>query len=323
MNDFKNKNTEPDYWEKFLKNEDFNIFVSNKYCKGIEKLTISSLNEFNKIVEIFKKTRSNSKHKFEEYYYWRGQRNVDWELKSSYDRTPFFLDESGKNREKTLEILFEKFKEKLIELQNSEKSKNSNTKFAKFDFSDPNKKDEIWAVGQHYDLPTPLLDWTKNPYIAAYFAFYKNNENKNYKRVVYAFSRKLSQLINKWKNKDEDLIKIDRPVGIPNSGTFDKELNIRLAAQEGVFTKTENGRDIESNVKIFYDKKIENKQDELVVLLKINLTDNFQQECLDFLKEKQIKHPTLFPDYNDIESCKIKLAVKEVLREIAIQSLEG
>lgn len=316
MNDLKNKNTEPDYWEKFMKNEDFNIFVSNKYCKGVEKFTISSLNEFNKVVKIFKKKRINSKHKFEEYYYWRGQRNVDWELKSSYDRDPFFLDKSGKNRKKTLEILLKKFKEKLIELQNSEKSKNSNTKFAKFDFSDLNKKDEIWAVGQHYDLPTPLLDWTKDSYKAAFFAFYKNNQNKNYKRVVYAFSRKAGQLINKWKNRDRKVIKIDKPIEIPHSRTFDKELNIRLAAQEGVFTKTENGRDIESNVQIFYDEKIKNKQDELVVLLKIILTDNFQQECLDYLKAKQITHFKLFPDYYDIESCKIKLAVEEVLKEI-------
>jgi len=278
----------------------------------VEKLTISSLNEFNKVIKIFKKIRSNSKHKFEEYYYWRGQR-IDWELKSSYDREPFYLDES---REKTLEILFEKFKEKLIVLQNLEKSKNSNTKLAKFDFSDPNKKDEIWAVGQHYDLPTPLLDWTKNPYTAVYFAFYKNNENKNCNRAVYAFSRKAGQLIKKWKNGDGEVVKIDKPVEIPPSGTFDKELNIRLAAQEGEFTKTENGSNIESNVRIFYDKKIKNKQDELVVLAKIILTDNFRQKCLDYLKEKQITHPKLFPDYYDVESCKIKLAVEEVLKKV-------
>lgn len=39
--------------------------------------------------------------------------------------------------------------------------------------------EEIWAIGQHNNLATPLLDWTYSPYVALYFALFKKTTQTN------------------------------------------------------------------------------------------------------------------------------------------------
>jgi hypothetical protein len=89
-------------------------------------------------------------------YLFRGQMSADWKLESSFDR--WFMGLSGSlDRIQTAEKLLKLFK-----------SGCEGLKIAK-----AVSQDDInaLATGQHFGLPTRLLDWSESPYIAAFFAF--------------------------------------------------------------------------------------------------------------------------------------------------------
>lgn len=280
-------------------NNFLNVFKDSTYNDGIEFLKITSWEDFHKIIEIFKESRDR--------YIWRGQRK-DWELKSTFDRHPSFnrltfLDEKGKIRQLILKILFDNFKNKLDELE----KENSRFKIIKSTLLVKNPEDYIWATGQHYNLPTPILDWTEDPYIAAFFAFYKRYEVRQNDRVVYALNIKtLKRLLNGSKQRFIELLDLDEKyIG-------DYELKNRIRKQKSKFTKALNGMSIRKNIKKFTRIKPEICKEKINIITKIFIPDEFRDKCLNYLKthEKGITNIKLFTDYHGaVDSCKIDIGL--------------
>ncbi|MRS03750.1 FRG domain-containing protein [bacterium] len=80
------------------------------------------------------------------------------------------------------------------------------------------------AIGQHHGLPTRLLDWTRNPLVAAYFAVENAHDEDS---VIYAFHS--NKYINTEKHKD--------PYDVSKVGRFiPRHVTQRITAQTGLFT---------------------------------------------------------------------------------------
>ncbi|MFA7092020.1 MAG: FRG domain-containing protein [Arcobacteraceae bacterium] len=84
--------------------------------------------------------------------------------------------------------------------------------------------DELWALGQHFGLATPLLDWSRSPYVALFFAL--NNCSKTENGVLYALVESDIEEINKRKCKNQQGVHIVNPL---------TNFNTRLVNQRGLF----------------------------------------------------------------------------------------
>lgn len=237
------------------------------FNRGILSITVQSWINFQDKVREFQDNQ----------YIWRGQQE-DLPLKASFDRSPQC---SKSERKEQLRKHLENFKKEMEQSHPHVLPKND---------------DEIWALGQHYGLKTPLLDWTESPFVAAYFAFEKtveqNGKDGKY-RYVYALRKGLKRLLAKSKRSGM-VLSINRYVEILDAESL-KHLSPRFRAQKGIFTKTLNGDDIERNI----DRWTKKRQGD-VILVKFKIPTQERIKCLGDLQQMMIDHESLLLDLRDV-----------------------
>lgn len=133
------------------------------------------------------------------------------------------------------------------------------------------------ALGQHYGLPTRLLDWTESPYIASFFAF--NDAIINGKVGEYVAVWALNTTTENIWNEDSGV----QIVNVPSIG------NIRLRNQYGKFTLLKTPFNCLENYVVHFD---ENSKP----LLKFLIHSSAAKDAIADLDAMGINNTRIYPE---------------------------
>lgn len=204
-------------------------------------------------------------------FVFRGQAQSQWNLETSLDRHIRRLNPVHINLETTYDFQLGLFV----------KAIRGRTNIAKDVI---NNQDELWALGQHYGLATPLLDWTSSLFVSLFFAFADPMPSPSGYRSVWALHRSGIR---------DSMVSYNDGREYKQQFSFIDPLtdhNSRLVSQAGSFTRQPLSFDIPQWIKKQFEGAIE------PYLFKIDIPDRERLRILRHLRQMNIHSGTLFPD---------------------------
>jgi hypothetical protein len=200
-------------------------------------------------------------------FYWRGQGNPDWPLASSLERRILAV---GKPLEAEAYMALAKshldsFTAAACGLRGASPK----------DLSE----EQWWALGRHYGLRTPLLDWTEKPYIALFFALSGGGYDPDEALERYGPRFAMYRLCHNAKLAGKDLAVVKTPID---------ELG-RMQQQRGLFTWIKARK--------YYDlQSILDASGRGDLLTQARVSSALIPQALHDLELHGIDHRLLFPD---------------------------
>lgn len=269
--------------KKFSVKKDF-LYKLNQ--DGIASYDLNSWEDFINILDNNKAFDFNA-------FLWRGQRKSSWVLESTLDR--LINANNSYYRYDMVEKHLTGFKFAI--------------RGRRGPFPKELTDDEYWALGQHYGLATPLLDWTTSPYIATFFALneipFLNLSDEDMLKESFSI-----YAINK--NKVEDTL-AENNIDDSNKLEFISPLtddNPRLVNQNGSFIKMPPNTNIETIIRNLYKA-----EERAFALFKFNIPykrnrKNNIEDILLSLNRMNINSSTLFSDlFGSSLLCNMRLAI--------------
>lgn len=246
------------------------------------------IDDFDHLLELFNKTiyKPNQEkqvvdyeciNKFHSTMVYRGHKEESYKLESSLER--HIRDKCPKAiiTDQLFEIICNEY---LKYCKNELKGKIQEQYILEYD-------DDVWALGQHYGLKTPLLDWTRSFLVALYFAFEDPYSESEY-RVLYQ--------LDCFIKREQDLI-IEPKF----------QIGSRISAQKGVFTKLLS-TELE-NINDFYaNSDFVDVGKNYRPLKKYKIKSSLREDAMNFLNSLNIDCYTIYPDLKGaIKNCHIQL----------------